>query len=231
MPITLVQKNGSASTGTITATPPAWGTTTTAGNLLVIVGCEVNGTNNTWPTSPAGYTAMSNTPFNYYAAGITGSHGGYYKIAAGADATPGVYGESTGTADWVTYTYEFAVDGGWINPPADQEQRNAASSTQVTSLAALATGALKQVRELAVCIVAHDIAVTSPSLTNYTLELPTTNNGKLQFGWQETQIATPVGFTASWTTLARCGIKQFTYRPRSSRTFNPKSVRRTGSGS
>ena len=213
MAITLVQKNGSASTGTLDATPPAWSSTTTAGNLLIIVGCEVNCTNATWPTAPSGYTAFTSNAFTFYAAGIVGVYGGYYKIAAGSDATPGHYGETTGTQDWVTYTYEFNNPLNWKSPQADQECHTAASSTQVTSQVSANTGTLAQSQELAILISAHDVAVTAESYTNsFTVDRPGTSNGKLWFGWKETSVTTALNSTASWTTLARVGVKIFTFK-------------------
>jgi hypothetical protein len=211
--ITLVQSNGSASTGTLDATPPAWGSSPVAGNLLIICCCEVNITAGTWGTTPAGYTAMPFTPFQFYTAGIGGVYGGYWKIAAGGDATPGHIGETTSTQDWVTYTYEFANPNGWLTSPVDQETHTAAGTATGTASASGSSGTLAQAQELAICIVGHDVTVPSPAFTNgYVSAPPTTNNGKLGFAWQETASTAAVSTTASWSVVAaRWGVKQVTF--------------------
>jgi len=212
MAITLVQSNFNGQSGTLVATPPPWSVATTAGNLLVVLGCEVNGTMNTWPTLPAGYTVMPSTPFIHYNAGITGVHGGFSKIAAGSDATCGTYGETTSTQDWETIIMEFANPGGWLNATVDVESHTAVSSTQQTSKAGVALAALAQAVELAIVLDAHDISVTSESYASSAFAHVAGLN-KLQGGWLETaSAASGLNTTASWTTSARAGIKLVTFR-------------------
>jgi hypothetical protein len=187
MAITLVQSNGSASTGTLDATPPAWGTPTTAGNLLIIVGNEVNITTGAWGTTPSGYTAFPTNAFTWYTTGIGGVHGGYWKIAAGSDATPGHWGETSSTQDYVTYTYEFACTTGWVASAIDKEVHSAATTVATTSKASGATATLSQPVELILGMCHTQVAVTALSFASnpYTLATPGTANGKLRCGWIE----------------------------------------------
>lgn len=213
-----VQKNGSTSTGTLNATPPAWGSTTKAGNLLLVVGHEVNGTAGTWPTTPAGYTGAGTTPFNY-ATTLSPAYGIFWKIAAGGDATPGNYGETSSTQDWVTYTYEFFYPGGWLASPVDSTNQTAQSNTSATTKAG---GLLTQMKlapstQLVVAILGGNAATSAQSFDNgFFIDQPTTNSGKLVFTWLESvgSGAGPSGLypvTASWTTSTPNGIKQATF--------------------
>lgn len=234
MAITLVQKVGKVDTGLIKAIPPAWSTPTTAGNLLLIAACEVNGTNNTWPTAPTGYTAAPSTPFIHYNAGITGVHGLYYKIAAGADATPSTFGESSGTQDWVTYLFEFAAPGGWLALPADVEAHSAVRSTQFatpTATPAVTTATLAQANELVFCLSAHDIATTLETHSGgLVIDRPTTANGKLWTSWVEVNATTAFSTTAVWTTSARCGLKLQTFKTAAAGGAVARQLAATGVG-
>jgi hypothetical protein len=211
--ITLVQKNGSVQTGTLAATPPAWSVATTAGNLLIIVCHEQVGTNLTWPTVPAGYTAVTGTPFAYESAG--GAVGLFWKIAAGGDATPGNIGETSSTQNYETYTYEFASSAGWQSPPVDVLVKTAASTATATSKASGSTAALAQADELVFGIAALYTAGTALSFASTALALatPTTSSTKLWVGRTESAATTAQGTTASWTTAAASCIWVTTFKP------------------
>lgn len=211
MAITLVQKVGSANTGTLKATPPAWSTTPTLGNLLLVCGTETLNSGSTW-TAPSGYTATASTPFLFWNAGNEASSGLYWKIAGASEATPGTYGDTTSTQDYVTYIYEFAAPGGWLVTPTDVEAHTAANATAVSTAASGSTAALAQADELAFAMTALSAVVTALTFTNgYTVDRPTTANGKLWAGWKETAATTAENTTASWTTAARANVKIVTF--------------------
>jgi hypothetical protein len=210
--ITRVQTNGSASTGTLDATPPAWASTPKVGSLLVIVGHEVNGTAGTWGTTPAGYTAFSSTP-NLYATTLTPAYGLFWKIAGAGEATPGHYGEVTSTQDWVTYTYEFANPYGWIASPPNQAVVTAQSNTPATTIGTGNTGALQNQTQLAMIVSGFNAAVTALSYTNgFVVDRPGTSNGKLWVGWREVNNTDQLSSTVAWTTSVINGSRIATFR-------------------
>ena len=211
MAITLRQKNGSAQTGTLTAAPPAWGSATVAGNLLIMVGAEAAATAGTWPTLPAGWNVFAPTPA-VFASAAGNPYGIFWKIAAGTDATPGAYGESSSTQNWVTYTYEFVNPLGWIASAADVGACPAAGVAAVTK-ASGSTATLAQAQELAIALMAGNAAVTALTFTNgYTVDLPGTSNGKMWFGWKETVSTAAESTTANWTTSTPCGCRVATFK-------------------
>lgn len=214
MTIVRRQTNGSASTGTLDATPPAWSSTPLVGSLLLIIGHETQGTAGTWGTTPAGYTAFTNTPF-IFSSTATSCYGLYWKIAGAGEATPGHYGEVTSTQDWVTYTYEFTAPFGWVASPPNQAVVEAQDNTAVTSTASGNTGQLEpNMQQLAIAMTGHAAATTSETYTGgFLIDRPGTNNGKLWFGWQEVgpdhdQLAV----TANWTTSTPSGARIATFR-------------------
>ena len=206
------QTNGSASTGTLNATPPAWGSTPLIGSLLLIVGHEVNGTAGTWGTTPAGYTAFSSTPFVYESA-LTAAYGIYWKIATATEATPGNYGEVSSTQDWVTYTYEFQAPFGWIASPPNQAVVTAQSSTAGTTKATGNTGALGNQTQLCLYVGGFNAAVSALTVTDgFVIDRPGTSNGKLWVGWRESNSTEIRNTTASWTTSIANGQRIATFR-------------------
>lgn len=236
MAVALVQKNG-AGPGSVAGAgvPPAWGATTTAGNLLLICGYDTSGTAGTWNTTPSGYTLVTGDPFSMDTTPTVALYGIYWKIAAGSDATPGNYGQSTGaTNTYITYTYEFSSTTGWNVSPFDTSAGTAASATAVVTKASGSTATLAQASELAVAVFASkSVAASALTFSNgYTVDRPTSPSAAFWFGWKETSATTAESTTASWTGSESCGVRVATFKTASAAAARPgqRVVRRVGAG-
>lgn len=230
MTITLVQKNGANAIGTVSCTVPAWGSTTTAGNLLLVVVSDATQANTAWTAVPAGYTEVFSTNgFQFDTNGFS-RYGLFWKIAAGSDATPGVCTCST-TSSWSAYTYEFSATDGWATSAFDTEAHSAGAGTLVTTLASGSTATLAQANELAVAVYAGDGTNSALTFTNgYTNAIPTTNNTRLWLGWQETAATTAQSTTASWTTSRRPGVRVATFMTGAAAPITPRVMSAVGVG-
>lgn len=236
MAIVRVQKNGLITASGTTGTCPAWGTPTTAGNLLLILINELGAFTGTWNATPAGYTAFAPTPSIYWTT-TTDPHGIYWKIATGSDATPGNIGADSGSGGpWVIYTVEYSSPNGWATTPNDAHVESPAGSTAVATKASGTSGTLAQSNELALALGAFSVVVTGLTFSNgYNLEgIPTGGDGTTQFAWQETASTAALSTTASWTTNARPGIRIASFKTGAAAAAAGRSdimvVRRVGCG-
>lgn len=215
MTIAAVQKNAAATAAANSATMPAWGSTTTAGNLLLVIAMSTScPAANTWTATPTGYTAVTTSPQSYDSAAPREAYAIFWKIAAGGDATPSVCSVSSGTPAWVVYTYEFAASFGWLVSPIDTQSASATSNTPGTTKNSGATAALAQTGELGFAVQAATAAVTALSFNNgYTVDNPASPNGKLWVGWQELAVTTAQNSTASWTGSQISGCRVAMFKP------------------
>lgn len=161
---TSVQKNVATTASALSATMPAWGSTTTKGNLLVIYAMN-RGTNVAITANPSGYSASGNTPSFWN----SGQSFIYYKIAAGGEATPTTITRSGTLTSWTVYTYEYSAEPyGWL-PVAvvlDKETLSTTGAGSVTSRTVAASGtSVEQSGALAVCET-HSQGLTPSSYTN-----------------------------------------------------------------
>lgn len=231
MAITLVQKNGANTTGAISATMPAWGVAPTAGNLLLVYCNEFGANLGTWPTHPAGYTAITSTPFSYNSSTLD-AYGLYWKIATGGDATPGAIGEGSGTANWTVYTFEFNSPTGWKTTPFDKEVHSVASGTGGVSKASGSTATTSQASELAIAMAALSAAGTALTFSgSYVLATPTTNSGTTWLGWKELTTTGVQSTTASWTTSRASGARIATFMPNVGNAWTFAAISNSGSSS
>lgn len=212
MAITRVQAVSSQNTG-VTLTNPSWGTNPVAGNLLIYIINESTHFSS-WTPTLNGWTAVSGTPFSYYTGGPA-AQGMYWKIAAGggSDGFPTIT-DSSSSAVWTAYGYEFNAPNGWNSSPVDGNVHSAASSTAGTSKASGSTGLLAQPDELSFVMAAESVAVTGLTFaTNtYTVDNPSTAFGMLWGAWLETSTNAAQQTTASWTTSARAGVWVVTFK-------------------
>lgn len=237
MAITLRQSNAATTASATTGTSPAWGSTTVAGNLLLLVINETGGFTGTWSGTPAGYTAVTATP-SIYNTTTTSPFGIYYKIAAGGDATPGTIGADSGAGGpWSVYTYEFVSPTGWLAQGSvlDKVVTSAASSTSATSKASGSTGTLTQANELAISHAALEIGSAGFAWTgSFTAAQPTGNVNYNYFGWQEVNATTALSTTPTWTTADVAGARIATFMTAAAATAVTKSgihvVKRTWAG-
>jgi hypothetical protein len=212
--ITTVQKNANITASGTSGTCPAWGTTTTAGNLLLIFINELGAFTGTWSNTPTGYTAYSPSPFIYWTT-PSDPYGIYWKIATGGDATPAAIGADGGSAGpWLIYTYEFSSPTGWLSTPNDAEIHSAASSTAVTSVASGSTATLAQANELAVAVHARSVVGSTTTFNGgFSNNDPSTGGDtRLSIATQETAATTALATTATWTTSARAGVRIATFK-------------------
>lgn len=233
MAIIRVQKNGAFRAGTNSALMPAWGSTTVAGNLLLLVVSESSAANGTWTTTPAGWTAFAPSPFTFNTTSLDGS-GLFWKIAAGGDATPGTLAESgVNVADWTIYTYEFSSPTGWLSTPSDKEVHSAAGAVLGTTKASGSTATLAQANELCMSLLSTTNAVTACTFSaGYTLDNPATANGTSWVGWQEVNATTAQSTTATWTGSQVNCCRIFTFKTGPVVALRPalRVVRRTWAG-
>jgi hypothetical protein len=232
--ITLVQSNAATTASGTSGTSPAWGSTTAAGNLLLIVINETGGFTGVWSTPPSGYTAIVSSPSIYHTS-TTSPFGMFWKIAAGSDATPPSIGADTGSGGpWSIYTYEFHSPTGWVTSAFDKSVTSAASNTSAASKASGSTAALSQADELAVAHCALEAASAGFAWTGgFTAAQPTGATTYNYFGWQETAATTALSTTPTWTTAQVAGCRIATFKVAAASTVTKSGihvVRRTWAG-
>ena len=200
MSITLRQSNGTNLTANATGTSPAWGTTTVAGNLLILVVNTMSGTSLVTTNITGGGWTNVPTTLNYYTSGVDFA-GIFWKIAAGSDSTPGTMSD-TGSPLWQIYTYEFVSTTGWAASPYDVTVNSGAAGSTAANKASGSTATLAQADELAIAINGAYVATrTGFAWTGgFTAAQPATNSVGLEFGWQETAATTALSTTPTWTT-------------------------------
>lgn len=235
MAITTVQKNALTTASGTSGVCPAWGSATTAGNLLLIIINELGAFTGTWSTPPSGYTAFAPTPFIYWTT-PSDPYGIFWKIAAGSDATPANVGADSGVGGpWLIYTYEFSAPNGWLTTPNDAEAHSAAGSTAVTTIASGSTAALAQANELAVAVLARSVAGSAMTPGgSWAINDPASGADiRLTVATQETAATTALTFSPTWTTSARPGARIATFKTAAAAAggFAPFAARAAAMGS